>query len=225
MDSLIYIKDEALPKDFCDFVISKFEASKDKMDGLSGAGVNTDIKHSKDLMITTLLDDRQWQYIYDYLRENLLDLLVNYVRLNPFIVRTLDLSFSSELSLVRTCQGRFAATSEGLAHMQMQRYIDQEGYHAWHYENEVTDDKMKMRQMAFMWYLNDVENGGETEFKFQKAKVKAKAGRGVIFPAFWTHTHRGNKPDLGQSKYIITGWIERIEPENVSLEFSQDYFI
>lgn len=225
MDNLIYIKNETLPKDFCQFVINKFEASQHKMDGVSGAGVNTNVKHSKDLMIHALIDDKDWQYIYDYLRENLLQLLVDYIRLNPFIVRTLDLSFSSDLSLIRTCQGRFAATSKGLAHMQMQRYIDKEGYHAWHYENEVTDENMNMRQMAFMWYLNDVNGGGETEFKFQKAKVEAKTGRGVIFPAFWTHTHRGNRPNFGQSKYIITGWIEKIEPENVSLEFSQDYFI
>jgi hypothetical protein len=36
--------------------------------------------------------------------------------------------------------------------------------------------------------------------------------------------HRGNPPSKGQTKYIITGWIECIEPENVSLEFAQDYF-
>ena len=87
--------------------------------------------------------------------------------------------------------------------MQKQRYVDKEGYHAWHYENEVTEETMKMRQMAFMWYLNDVFEGGETEFRFQKTKVEARTGRAVIFPAFWTHTHRGNKPSSQQTKYII----------------------
>ena len=224
MENLIYSRDEALPKDFCDFTINKFEESKNKIDGMSGGGVNKNIKDSKDIMVTSLLDDKDWKYIYDYLREDLLHSLVEYMRAHPFLVRNSDSSFSSELSLVRTCQGRFSATRVGNPHMQMQRYIDEEGYHAWHYENEVTEETMKMRQMAFMWYLNDVHNGGETEFKFQNTKVEARAGRAVIFPAFWTHTHRGNKPKHGQSKYIITGWIERVEPENVSQEFNQDFF-
>jgi len=225
MDSLIYSRDNALPKDFCKFLINKFEQSKNTMEGISAGGVNKDIKESTDLMITDQTKDKDWKYIYDYLREDLLHSLVDYMRLHPFLVRTPELSFSSELSLVRTCQGRFSATHSGIPHMQMQRYVDEEGYHAWHYENEVTEESMQMRQMAFMWYLNDVYDGGETEFKFQKIKVEPKEGRAVIFPAFWTHTHKGNKPKAGQTKYIITGWIERLEPENVSLEFSEDFFV
>ena len=71
MENLIYSRDEALPKDFCDFVIKKFEESDGQMDGISGGGVNKDIKDSRDLMVTTLLNDKDWQYIYDYLREDL----------------------------------------------------------------------------------------------------------------------------------------------------------
>jgi hypothetical protein len=108
--------------------------------------------------------------------------------------------------------------------MQMQRYVDEEGYYAWHYENYSGEPSMKDREMAFMWYLNDVSGGGETEFRFQKRKIEPKVGLAAIFPAFWTHTHRGNPPSKGQVKYIITGWIEGVEPENVSSEFSQDYF-
>ena len=227
MDSLIYKRDEALPKDFCDFVINKFEESNDTIQGMSGSGVNKDIKDSKDLMLVDQLGDTDWKYIYDYLREDLLTSMVEYMRLHPFLIRKLEdePTFSNELSLVRTCQGRFSASRLGSPHMQMQRYVDREGYHAWHYENEVTEETMKMRQMAFMWYLNDVFGGGETEFRFQKTKVEARSGRAVIFPAFWTHTHRGNNPNSQQTKYIITGWIERVEPENVSLEFAGDYFV
>ena len=231
MDSLLYSRDNVLPKEFCQFVIDKFEQSKDKKAGISGGGTNKLIKESTDLMIASQLEDKDWKYIYDYLREVLLHSLVEYMSLHPFLVRTPEHQFSSKLSLVRTCQGRFSASSKGDPHMQMQRYVDEEGYRAWHYENEISDNSMRDRQMAFLWYLNDVFDGGETEFKYQKndlnqnIKVEARAGRGNIFPAFWTHVHKGNKPRNGQTKYIITGWIELVEPENVSREISEDFFV
>jgi hypothetical protein len=56
-------------------------------------------------------------------------------------------------------------------------------------------------------YLNDVEHGGETEFLYQKRRVSAKTGRVVIWPAGYTHVHRGNPPLSGE-KYLLTGWLE-----------------
>ena len=48
--------------------------------------------------------------------------------------------------------------------------------------------------------------GGETEFFYQEKKVQSKAGRMLIFPAGFTHTHRGNKPESGD-KYIISTYL------------------
>jgi hypothetical protein len=56
-------------------------------------------------------------------------------------------------------------------------------------------------------YLNDVEDGGETEFIYQSTRVKPKKGTVVIAPSSFTHTHRGNPP-LNGEKYIFTSWIE-----------------
>ena len=36
-------------------------------------------------------------------------------------------------------------------------------------------------------------------------RVKAEAGRVIVFPTAFTHTHRGNPP-IGQDKYIATSW-------------------
>jgi hypothetical protein len=58
-----------------------------------------------------------------------------------------------------------------------------------------------------MLYLNDVEDGGETEFLYQRMRVKPKQGTLLIWPAGFTHTHRGNPP-LSNNKYVITGWSE-----------------
>jgi hypothetical protein len=57
-----------------------------------------------------------------------------------------------------------------------------------------------------MTYLNDLTDGGETEFHYQQVKVKPEKGLTLIWPADWTHTHRGI-PSETQEKYIVTGWL------------------
>jgi hypothetical protein len=87
----------------------------------------------------------------------------------------------------------------------MQRTDLREGYHVWHYESGSRE--MCHRLLTWMVYLNDVEEGGETEFLYQSMRVKPKQGTLVIWPAAFTHTHRGNPP-LSNAKYIVTGWTE-----------------
>ena len=79
------------------------------------------------------------------------------------------------------------------------------GYHMWHCEN--SQRQVSTRILAWMLYLNDVEDGGETEFLYQCTRIKPKQGTLLIWPAGFTHTHRGNPP-LSNEKYIITGWLE-----------------
>ena len=78
------------------------------------------------------------------------------------------------------------------------------GFHAWHYENGGIDSASN-RMLAWTIYLNDVPEGGETEFLYQSERVKPVKGRTVIFPAGFMHTHRGNPP-ISNEKYILTGW-------------------
>jgi hypothetical protein len=79
------------------------------------------------------------------------------------------------------------------------------GYHTWHFE--AADRENCQRLLTWMVYLNDVEEGGETEFLYQHLRIKPKQGTLVIWPAAFTHTHRGNPP-LSNEKYIVTGWTE-----------------
>jgi hypothetical protein len=79
-----------------------------------------------------------------------------------------------------------------------------QGYHLWHCEAD--SSKRSHRLLAWVLYLNDVEDGGETEFLYQHRRVKPKKGRFVLWPAAFTHTHRGNPP-LSGTKYIATGWV------------------
>ena len=63
------------------------------------------------------------------------------------------------------------------------------------------------RLALVLLYLNDVAEGGETEFLYQSLRIKPKKGTVIICPTDFTHTHRGNPP-LSKTKYIATGWVE-----------------
>ena len=62
------------------------------------------------------------------------------------------------------------------------------------------------RVLAWMTYLNDVDEGGETYFDHYNLTIKPRKGVTLIWPAEWTHAHKGNVL-LGESKYMITGWL------------------
>ncbi len=77
------------------------------------------------------------------------------------------------------------------------------GFHRWHYEN--ASHESATRRFVAQAYLNTIEQGGETEFLYQNKRVKAVQGTLLIWPAGFTHVHRGNPP-IGQDKYILTSW-------------------
>lgn len=62
------------------------------------------------------------------------------------------------------------------------------------------------RYMVFLWYLNDVAEGGETEFCDLDLRVDARAGRLLMFPPYWMYQHAGLPPRSGD-KYIISTYM------------------
>lgn len=111
----------------------------------------------------------------------------------------------------KECYSKYIETYSILNKMQRHNILDikiqktkpSEGYHMWHCENMSLADRNRI--MSFILYLNTVENG-ETEFLNQKLKINPVQGKLILWPANYTHVHRGNSPL--QDKYIITGWIE-----------------
>ena len=77
------------------------------------------------------------------------------------------------------------------------------GYHTWHYE--AMGLSYAHRVLTWMIYLNEDFEGGETEFLDQTRRVKPTTGTMLIWPAGFTHTHKGNLV-LSGDKYILTGW-------------------
>ena len=61
-----------------------------------------------------------------------------------------------------------------------------------------------------MCYLNTIkpEDAGETEFLYQKRRINPVENTIVLWPAAYTHMHRGNTVFGNVSKYIATGWFD-----------------
>ena len=119
-------------------------------------------------------------------------------------------NYLNELSVVVDCYKKiYPYSSEGTRTWRIspayniQRYNPNQGFHCWHTERSGLANTT--RHLVFMTYLNDVTDGGETEWYHQKIKVTAEKGLTIIWPADWTFLHRGVVSKT-QTKYIATGW-------------------
>jgi hypothetical protein len=97
----------------------------------------------------------------------------------------------------------------GYSHQQafnVQHYPKGGGFKTFHNERFQGDYPNVNRQLAWMAYLNTVEDNGGTEFLYQGITIKAEKGLILIWPADWTHTHRGIVSTT-EEKWIVTGWV------------------
>jgi len=90
--------------------------------------------------------------------------------------------------------------------MKAQRTNPGGGYHVWHAEQG--NGYFSERVLVYMLYLNTLtqEEAGETEFLYQQRRIQPQENTMVLWPAAFTHTHRGNTVFGERSKYIVTGW-------------------
>lgn len=92
--------------------------------------------------------------------------------------------------------------------MKLQKTGNQAGYHVWHFEN--TNMDTANRVLTYMLYLNTLpkESCGETEFLFQEKRINPVGNSMLLWPAGYTHVHRGNAVYGQTPKYVVTGWFD-----------------
>jgi hypothetical protein len=108
-------------------------------------------------------------------------------------------AYNEEFSVLK--DGNIRATA-----MKMQRTDPGGGYHVWH--GEQGNGEHAYRVLVYMLYLNTLtqEEAGETEFLYQQRRLQPTENTMVLWPAAFTHAHRGNTVFGERSKYIVTGW-------------------
>lgn len=88
----------------------------------------------------------------------------------------------------------------------IQMYPRMFGRYVEHVDSAPSDYRSVTRVLAALFYLNDVEVGGETSFEDFGVSVSPREGRLVLFPALWTHTHKAEVP-LSDDKWIINTFL------------------
>lgn len=108
-------------------------------------------------------------------------------------------SYSEEYSTLKNIDTR-------CRNIKMQKTSTGGGYHVWH--GEQGNGHQANRSLVYMLYLNDLplEANGETEFLYQQRRINPVENTMVLWPAAFTHAHRGNPVYGDNSKYIVTGW-------------------
>ena len=169
--------------DLCDRLIGHFEGCDQKGPGRTGNGVDKRVKDSTEVNM-----DISVSIVKEYVVQLQL-VTTQYINMYPECARTY----------------RWEVESANI-----QKYDPGGGFYLWHTERTSLDPHVVGRHLVFMTYLNDVTDAGETEFYYQKTKIKPQKGLTLIWPVDWTHTHRGI-PSPTQTKYIVTGWFVFIE--------------
>ncbi len=71
---------------------------------------------------------------------------------------------------------------------------------------DAADYPSARRYLAFLFYLNDVQKGGQTEFRFHGRMIRPEAGSVLVFPPTWEYPHIGLPPISGP-KYIMSTYL------------------
>ena len=135
------------------------------------------------------------------------DVTVHSNSTNESVLKYLDFLRSALASYQKTYDA-FSFTVGFSEPWNIQHYKPSEGFFNWHCERGM--HQTFQRALVFMTYLNDVDDGGETEWLYQERKLQPKKGLTAIWPTDFTHTHRGVVSPT-QPKTIATGWFNYLD--------------
>lgn len=191
-------KRNVLDKEFCKRVIDKFERDTRKRPGVTISGPAPDTKISEDLRITDNLNDNEevsWSEEIKVFDKVLQESYIDWIQQRKeYFLHKFDYNFLDFDNIMLKNETGY----------QIQKTVGGEGFYNWHHDYWL--DSHGNRALTFIIYLNDVPGpGGETQF-ISGRKVTPEEGKVLIFPALWTHYHRGICPPKGSNKYIMTGW-------------------
>ena len=185
MDKYIWELENAVPHNFCEKLIERFELDDRKVQGRTLGGVNKNVKNTIDLPLCRFDDwDHEKRIIADFVSKSL-------IKYHNYLLE-------NNLDKNRTIAYTLANSGIGPSHLQKQEVG---GFYDWHHDYDTS------RVLTCIIYLNDVEEdcGGTTDF-INGRSILPKAGKILIFPACMTHIHRGKKLEKGV-KYIATNFI------------------
>jgi hypothetical protein len=190
--NLIYTYDHAISPSLCKTIIDMYENEDALYNGITSVGYEPSVKETLDFIIPN--DSARWERISEFLNKELSkNIKIYFNQLN--MVDKFDILSKEYIG------GKFIQYDSFI----VQKYFKNKGKFEYHNDFVCEYEKARYRLVTFIFYLNDVEEGGETEI-WGNTFIKPTAGKLLLFPASWTFPHCGKMP-ISSDKYIITGWL------------------
>jgi hypothetical protein len=190
MDDYVHVYEDVIDKESCDVIINKFKQTKDD---------KYEIVHKEDGEDRISFEQVTLNKI-DPISINMLETIEHY--LARYIV-------DAQLDK------KDLPTEYGYEAVRIKRYYPNE-YDRFDRHVDVIDYASARRFLAFFVYLNDVEEGGETEFcnlpkrgSYARFLIKPKAGRMIVFPPMFPWPHAGLIPISGQ-KFLLHSYLHYV---------------
>jgi hypothetical protein len=169
----------------CQAIIEHFELHPARhTSGRSTYGVDLSVKNSVDYTVYPKEINLPSHAILDEYMQRLHDCYRDYLLQWPFLDKVIG--------------------NIDIGEFNIQKYNPGGHFGRVHSERTALDNAHRL--LAWMTYLNDVEDGGQTHFEHYGIDIKPEQGKTLIWPAEWTHAHAGKVVNSGV-KYIITGWM------------------
>lgn len=212
--------DNYLSHEACDYIVNILNTRKDLLyEGTTTGGKRKDLKVSKDLNLIDIKDDPILSNeVLPAMRAGITKALLHYNREHAIVPNHMKLVDIDNKTLLEVLKHHMILDGDAaLCHV----WKKKEGHYNWHMDlgPSIT---ASARVLVCMYYLNDVTEGGETEFYYQNIESKPTKGSLMLFPADWTHLHRG-KPPISNTKYICNFWLLRKNPLVEKLSIKQKW--
>ncbi len=194
MDNYIRTYENVVDVDSCKFLINKFDASEKEFENIL-------VEKDDDKVISfnqiNIYNGDSWEGI----RDKLAQVYWFYIH-----------KYKEDCNITKEMWPPFEKI--GVEAIRIKRYENND-YDRFDDHVDSTDGCDK-RFLNMLIYLNDVEEGGETEFPqlqkpgtYIKLSVQPKAGTMVIFPPMWPWLHAGRKPISGR-KYFAHSYLHYV---------------
>ena len=200
MDFVLEIPNN-LPSDVCKEIIKRFGEDPTKYPGKTVSGLSPHIKTSIDLPITS---NNRFSDLDKVLYEQLKVGLKLYFEYLEITFKNI-IGFDNIKRLNKEVFNNTTDTGYTIQH------VKKGDFYNWHSDYS----RYAHRLLAFIWYMNKIEDGkgGTTDFYCNKS-IQPEEGKLLIFPATWTYFHTGVKNESDIDKYIVTGFIEYNSNDN-----------
>lgn len=179
LNDLIHVYDDTLEPYVCNFLIDFF----DKSESLHQPYLNDGCAKFTQINLTENYKSNE-----------------ELIQIHTYIVKKI---FEYKSKYYNYIDSRVFPDKHALEQIKIKKY-NNDGEDMFKTHVNVTDHEKSRRFLSYLWYLNDVETGGET--KFQDLTVKPKTGRLIMFPPMWMFPHSGEPPISGV-KYIMSAYL------------------